>query len=152
MDNGTWWWAWLVLGLLLLVAEVAVPGGFFLMFFGASALVTGGLVGLGVVGPLWLQLVLFAVLATVALLAFRRRLLARFRVPVAATARIEAQAMSEAVLLEDLPAGGTGRAEMQGTTWNATNTGGGPLTRGERVTVARVEGLTLLVTKGTPHV
>lgn len=152
MENGAWWWAWLVLGLLLLVAEVAVAGGFFLMFFGASALVVGALVGLGVVGPLWLQLVLFAVLATVALLALRGRLLARFRVPAEATARIEAKAMSEALLLEDLPAGATGRAEMQGTTWNATNTGGAPLAKGDRVAVARVEGLTLLVTKGTPHV
>ena len=79
MDNGAWWWAWLVLGFLLLIGELAVTGGFFLMFFGASAVAVGGLVGAGVIGPLWLQLVLFAVLATVALLAFRGRLLARVR-------------------------------------------------------------------------
>ena len=35
------WWHWLVLGLLLGVAEVATAGGFFVMFFAVAALVVG---------------------------------------------------------------------------------------------------------------
>src|SRR5947207_3363813 len=48
------WWHWLVLGLLLAVAELATAGGFYLLFFGIGALLVGGLAGLGLVTEAWL--------------------------------------------------------------------------------------------------
>lgn len=30
------WWTWIILGLVLLVAEMLPPGGFYLLFFGAA--------------------------------------------------------------------------------------------------------------------
>ena len=35
------WWMWIVLGLALLMLEMATPGGFYFIFFGASALLVG---------------------------------------------------------------------------------------------------------------
>ena len=38
------WWLWVVVGLGLLAFEMAMPGGFFALFFGVGALLVGGLV------------------------------------------------------------------------------------------------------------
>ena len=35
------WWHWLVLGLLLVLAELAASGGFYIIFFGIAALIVG---------------------------------------------------------------------------------------------------------------
>ena len=74
------WWYWLLLGLALLGAEMVMPSGFFLMFFGLAALVVGAATGLGLEVPSWLQWVLFSGLAIVSLLLFRDRLLSRMKV------------------------------------------------------------------------
>src|SRR3982751_5151968 len=63
-------WAWLIGGVLLLIAEVIAPG-FFLVFIGAAAMATGLftlLFGLGT-AP---QLALFALYALVAVMLGRR--------------------------------------------------------------------------------
>ena len=41
------WWHWLVLGLLLVLAELATAGGFYVIFFGIAALTVGVLAGFG---------------------------------------------------------------------------------------------------------
>src|SRR4029078_2204269 len=35
------WWQWLLFGLVLMVAELATPGGFYLLFFGVAAVIVG---------------------------------------------------------------------------------------------------------------
>ncbi len=69
------WWLWIVLGLILLGLELSTPGGFFIAFFGAGALVVGLLTGSGLAGPVWLQWLLFSILSIVFLIFFRRPLL-----------------------------------------------------------------------------
>src|SRR6185436_15540888 len=71
------WWLWVLLGLGLLAFEMATPGGFFALFFGASALVVGVLTGAGVGGPAWMQWLLFSVVSVAALLTLRRPLQSR---------------------------------------------------------------------------
>ncbi len=41
------WWYWMLLGLVLLGAEMVTPGGFYILFFGLAALVVGTLAGAG---------------------------------------------------------------------------------------------------------
>lgn len=65
------WWYWMVLGLVLMGLELATPGGFYLLFFGLSALIVGAAGGLGFAGPDWMQWLLFSVLAVVSLILFR---------------------------------------------------------------------------------
>ena len=50
-----------------------------------------------------------------------------------------------ATLMDDLPVGGTGKAEMRGTAWTVRNGGNAALAKGERACVQRVEGLTLWI-------
>ena len=39
------WWLWILLGLLLFLAELTTPGGFYILFFGIGAVIVGILVG-----------------------------------------------------------------------------------------------------------
>jgi membrane protein implicated in regulation of membrane protease activity len=138
------WWLWLLFGLALLGLEVLTPGGFYVMFFGVSALVVGLLAGLDAGGPAWLQWLLFSGLSIVSLLLFRGRLLARFQ-QGAHAAPMDTLEGELAIPMDDLAPGAVGKAELRGTTWTAQNADDRPLARGQRCRVTRVEGLTLLI-------
>jgi hypothetical protein len=138
------WWLWLLLGLVLLMFEVAAPGGFFIMFFGAAAILVGALVALDLGGTASFQLLMFSVLAVVLLVLFRRRLLAMVG-RGGAGGSVDSLIGEAATLLEDVAAGGLGKAELRGTAWTVRNEETRNLTRGARVRVRHVDGLTLRV-------
>jgi membrane protein implicated in regulation of membrane protease activity len=134
------WWMWMVLGVALLVVEMATPGGLFAVFFGAGAFVIAGAAALGA-GPV-LQWVLYTAVS-LALLATLRSWLSRRLQASASKVPVENVVGEAALLLEDLPAGGQARAELRGTPWTARATTGAPLAKGQRCRVERVDGLTL---------
>lgn len=137
------WWAWLLLGMVLLAGEALAPGGFYLLFFGLGALAVG-LLGLGgVAGPTWFQWLLFSGLSIVALVLLRPRLLGRLHTP---ERPVDDNLIGETVTIAArIEPGGTGRGELRGSPWSVQNGGDAPLDAGERVRVERVEGLTLHV-------
>lgn len=131
------------MGLALVGAELLSPGGFYLLFFGIAAVIVGALVGMDVVSADWLQWLLFSFLAVLSLLLLRKPLLRL-------TQTHRPQAMDtmvgeSAILIEDLLPGHIGKAELRGSTWNARNVGTVPLSSGQRATVAKVDGLTILL-------
>ena len=140
------WWYWMVLGLALLGAEMTTPGGFYILFFGLSALLVGTLAGLDIVIVDWLQWLLFSVIAIVSLLLFRGPLLARMSDGRKAHANVDSIVGEVAIPLEALPAGATGKAELRGTTWTAKNVGSTAFHKGQRGKVTKVDGLTLWIT------
>jgi inner membrane protein len=140
------WWYWMVLGLALLAAEMTTPGGFYIIFFGLSALLVGTLAGLDVVNVDWLQWLLFSVMAIGSLLFFRGPLLARMSDGRKAHANVDSMVGEVAIPLEALPAGATGKAELRGTTWMAKNVGPTAFHKGQRGKVTKVDGLTLWIT------
>lgn len=136
------WWHWLVIGLLLVTAELASAGGFYVIFFGVAALVVGVLAGFGLAGPLWVQLLLFSGLSVATLVLFRARLLQWVqhdpqRPP------IDTLVGEIGVASDDLTPGAVGRVEVRGAAWTARNTAGAAVARGTRIRVVRVDGLTL---------
>lgn len=137
------WWYWLFLGLVLAGAEMLSPGGFYLLFFGIAALIVGTLAGLDVVQTVWLQWLLFSVLAIASLLLFRGPLLRMTK--HSPTHRVDTMIGESAVLLDDLPPGQTGKSELRGTTWSTRNDGSSPLAKGQRAIVTKVDGLMLWV-------
>lgn len=139
------WWYWMVLGLALLAAEMTMPGGFYILFFGLSALVVGTLAGLEVVNADWLQWLLFSLIAVGSLLLFRSPLLARLNEGRKGQPDVDSMVNEVAVALEPLAVGATGKAELRGTTWTAKNVGTASLAKGQRGKVARVEGLTIWI-------
>jgi membrane protein implicated in regulation of membrane protease activity len=135
------WWVWVLGGLVLLVAEVTTPGGFFAVFFGAGAILVGVLKALGWAGPAWAEWLVFTVLSVVSLALFREPLTRRFHLSSGKPVdRLEGET---AVVIEDVPPGGVGRAEMRGAAWTARTRSDLPLGKGRRCRVERVEGLTL---------
>ena len=137
------WWVWVSVGLALLFLEIATPGGLFFLFFGLGAVLTGGLVGLGIDEPTWVPWLLFSLLSVGSLLLFRNPLLARMKAAEGERPKVDQLAGEVALLLDDLPVGGTSKAELRGTAWTARNDGDVGLVRGQRCRVQRVEGLTL---------
>jgi inner membrane protein len=135
------WWLWVVLGLVLAAIELATPGGFFVIFFGVSAVAVGALDFLGLVRPPWLQWLLFTLFAFVALRLFRQPLLARMR--MRSGDEVDSLVGEVAVPAEALAPGQHGRAELRGSMWNARNVGAAPLAAGQRSRVVAVQGLTL---------
>ena len=138
------WWHWLVLGLLLAVAEMATAGGFYIIFFGVGALLVGTLSAFGLAGPEWVQLLLFTVFSVVSLLLFRSRLLTWLQVEPQRPP-MDTLVGEIGVTKEDLAPGGVGQVELRGTAWSGRNAGGAVLARGARCRVVRVEGLMLHV-------
>jgi hypothetical protein len=137
------WWIWLLAGLVLLLAELVTPGGFYIFFFGLGALIVGVLAGFGLAGPPWLQFLLFPGFAVLTLWLFRERLLELTRAPSADA--VDSLIGETAVAQEEISVKGIGKVEMRGTSWNARNLGESPLARGARCKVERVEGLTIFV-------
>jgi membrane protein implicated in regulation of membrane protease activity len=138
------WWHWLVAGLVLVVAEMAAAGGFYILFFGIGALIVGGLAAFGLAGPLWMQLLLFSVTSVASLALFRGRLLRSVQ-PDPQAPRVDALVGEVAIAAEDLAPGSIGKVELRGSSWSARNGGGVPVARGARCRVVRVDGLTLLI-------
>jgi len=137
------WWYWLFLGLILAGAEMLSPGGFYLLFFGIAALIVGALAGMDIVQTVWLQWLLFSVLAVTSLVLFRGPLLRMTQ--HTPTRNVDTMIGESAVLLDDLPPGQTGKSELRGTTWSTRNDSSSPLAKGQRAIVTKVDGLMLWV-------
>lgn len=138
------WWHWLVLGLLLVVAELATPGGFYIVFFGLAAVLVGVLAGAGVSGPLWVQVALFGVISLLGLVFFRARLLKLMQLDPQAPA-VDTLVGEIGTAAETLSPGAIGKVELRGSSWSARNTSEATLLTGARCQVIRVDGLTLFV-------
>jgi membrane protein implicated in regulation of membrane protease activity len=137
------WWMWLAAGLALVVAELATPGGFVIIFFGIAALVIGVLGLLGVVSSAPLQFLLFSVLSIGSLALLRARLQSKLRTPGASN--VDSLIGDLAIPQERLSPGVVGKVEVRGSTWSARNTSSVTLDPGQRARVAAVDGLTLAV-------
>ncbi len=136
------WWLWILLGLALAALELVSAGGFYLIFFGVSAIFIGLMTIMGLAGPLWLQMVAFALLSVILLTAFRRPILGMLQVD---TAPVDSLVGEIAVTLDAIEPGAVGRAELRGSTWSARNQHDAQLARGQRCRVARVDGLMLFL-------
>lgn len=140
------WWYWMLLGLALLGVEMMTPGGFYILFFGLSALLVGTLAGLDLVQTDWLQWLLFSGIAVGSLLVLRGPLLATIKKDSTAMPDVDSMVGELAIPIAPLMVGETGKAELRGTAWTAKNVGATPLGKGQRGKVTRVDGLTLWIT------
>ena len=138
------WWMWAVLGFALLMLEMATPGGFYFIFFGASAFVVGALDLAGFTGSAWMEWMLFSIFAAGTTALFRQKVLERFG-PKMPSGEVDTLIGEVATPLEGIQPGGVGKAELRGTSWNAFNAGSQGLSRGQRCLVERVDGLTLFI-------
>ncbi len=136
------WWIWVLVAIFLLTLEffaTTLHSG----FFAAGALLVAALVASGIGGPLWAQLLTFTAFSLATLFFIRPYVVRKLRLNE--TKVVDTMVGEQATALEDMPAAAYGRAEMRGSTWSAQNIGATNLTRGQRCTVERTEGLMLYV-------
>jgi membrane protein implicated in regulation of membrane protease activity len=120
-----------------------VNAQFYLVFIGSAALVVGLVDLAGLHAADWLQWTVFAVLATVSMVAFRRRVYERLRGHLPA---VNAGPKGEIVVMPTvLQPGETCRLEHRGSSWSALNAGQSVIDAGARARIQRVDGLTLVV-------
>ena len=138
------WWGWMILGALLLGAELlGVDAAFYLVFIGLAAVITGLLEVFGLNLEPWAQWLVFALVALVLMVFFRKQLYSRLRGggvgyevgPAGDTIRLEA----------GLEPGARGRIAYRGSEWTIINAGDQALEKGQQVEINAVEGLTLKV-------
>ena len=136
LDNLEPGWLWMIGGVLLLIAEVIAPG-FFLVFIGAAAILTGlftVLFGLGL-AP---QLALFVLYALLAVLVGRRFYGNRNSDSADPllndrAGRLVGKVVTVVAEVDDH----NGRVRVGDSEWNAR---GGPAAAGERVRITGVDG------------
>lgn len=135
------WWIWVILGFCLLGIEMLTIG-VHVGFFAVGAFVVAVLAGLDIAGPLWVQLMLFALISCAGLFLVRPFLLKRLRIQ---TKEVDSFVGEKAMAISDIAVEGFGKAEMRGSAWNARNVGTMPISAGQRCTVEQVQGLTILI-------
>jgi membrane protein implicated in regulation of membrane protease activity len=138
------WWAWIAVGAILLGSELGfVDAQFYLVFVGGSALVVGFLDLAGLLPAVWMQWLLFALLAIFSMVAFRRRIYERMRRKLPTIK--QGPAGETVVLPAELRPGESCRLEYCGSSWDAVNGGKNPIAAGQRARIGRVDGLTLVL-------
>ncbi len=138
------WWAWMILGAVLLGAELfAVDAQFYLVFLGVSAAVVGLATLFGVVMPEWGQWLAFAIISLAFFLTFRKALYEKLR---SGGQGFENTISGDSVTVTDeLEPGGKARAKYRGTEWTIRNVGETAISAGSRAKVVKADGVTLHV-------
>ncbi|MQY00244.1 NfeD family protein [Sinorhizobium medicae] len=137
-------WSWWVLGLLLLAAELALPG-VFLVWIALAALVTGALSLFFWEAPFWswqLQFVAFALLSVASVLIGRRFVSSSAESDEPLLNRRGESLVGRTAVLEQPIAEGRGRVRLDDTTWAVK---GPDLPVGTRVRIVASSGRHLTV-------
>lgn len=138
------WWGWLIIGAVLLGAELlAVDAQFYLVFLGISAALVGLAGLLGITMPEWMQWTAFAALSLISFFTFRKSLYEKIR--GGAVGFHETLAGNTVNVHLDLAPGDEARIEYRGSKWTAKNVGSALISAGSRARVVKSEGLTLHV-------
>jgi membrane protein implicated in regulation of membrane protease activity len=142
-----WRWIWLIAAAVFGMAELAVPGTFFMVSFAAGAIVAAivSFAGLDPVGS-WIVFVAVTAVALVLLLPIGRRI---NRAHTQGSSGVGADRWTgrAAVVIEDIPGGvhGTGLVRIEREEWRAESADGAPVGVGTEVQVLRVDGTRLVV-------
>ena len=136
------WWGWIIFGALLLGSELLiVDAGFYLVFIGIAAALTGVIELAGIGLEPWLQWVVFSIAALVLMVLFRKKLYDKLR---GSGVGYEIGPSGEIVTVEQsLQPGETGRLAYRGTEWTVVNNSDQVFVQGQHVQISGVEGLTL---------
>lgn len=136
------WWYWVALGLALAALELAMPSGFFAVFFAVAAVLVGLLELAGLLERAWMEWVMFPLVALGSLAIFRRPLLQWMR-RGRGEDTVDSLVGEVAFAADVIAPGEHGRVELRGSTWMARNLDVSPLARGQRCRVVAVRGIEL---------
>jgi len=135
------WWAWLVVGAVLLATETAIQTDFWLALLGVAAFGMAGLVRFGLIETIWVQWTTFGVLAVFFTVFVRKQIHAKL---MGSAPGLKAELIGEyGTVQSEIAPAAIGSVELRGSSWKARNVGDSPLAPGARVRVEAVDGLLL---------
>ena len=133
---------WIIIAIAFLAIELGTVTLVSLWFVGGSlAAMIAALCG----APLWLQVLIFA-LVSLALLLLVRPFLRKYVDPHKIKTNVDALTGKQAVVIEPINnLAGTGAIRLEGNIWTARSVDGKTITAGTVVTVASIEGVKAMV-------
>ena len=136
------WWGWMIIGAMLLGSELMiVDAGFYLVFIGIAAALTGLVEFAGIQLEPWAQWALFSVLSLVLMVLFRKKLYDKLR---GSGVGYKTGPAGEIVTVEQtLQPGESGRLAYRGTEWTVINCSDEVFEQGQHVQIHSVDGLKL---------
>ncbi|MCP4768876.1 MAG: NfeD family protein [Gammaproteobacteria bacterium] len=136
------WWGWMIFGAMLFGSELLiVDAGFYLVFIGIAAALTGAIELAGANLEPWLQWALFSIISLVSMVLFRKQLYDKLR---GSAVGYQIGPTGEIVTVEQtLQPGESGRLAYRGTEWTAVNTSDQVMEQGKHVQISGVDSLTL---------
>ena len=138
------WWAWCILGAVVIGIELlAVDAQFYLVFAGVAAVTVGLLNLVGLELPVAGQWLLFAVLAVGAMFTLRRPIYAKLM--SRPFGNVSTDLDQRVVLPQELAPGKTCRIEYRGSGWTAMNIGDQSIPPGGAARIDSIDGVTLRV-------
>jgi inner membrane protein len=138
------WWTWLVAGLVLMTAEILLPTGFYVFFFGVGSVATAILASTGLLPSFVSQGLAFVSISLVCVALLRKPLLGKFHFRTN-TQPVDSLVGETAKALESIDPQAIGKVELRGSSWSALNTGDAPISANVRCRVEGIDGLTLQV-------
>jgi inner membrane protein len=134
---------WAIAGVGMIIADLLF-GTFFILFTGAAALITALLIWTGILpqDPTW-HWVSFAVLSTLGLLLFRKKLSSLFGKDGKET--YDDHKGQIVVVKDTILAHSRGKVMYRGTEWYAQSENALEITTGTEVIIVATEGITLIV-------
>jgi inner membrane protein len=134
---------WFIIGLVLFLMELIVPG-FFIFFFGVGAWVTALFCIIGDPG-INTQIIIFAITSVLSLIGLRRIIKKKFFYnKTNSSDDVEDEFTGkEALATVDFGGEKNGKVEFKGTTWTSESTSN--IRQGQRVTIIRKDSFKLIV-------
>jgi len=134
---------WFLIGLALFLLELVVPG-FIIFFFGVGAWVTALICLMGNPG-INLQIVIFAVVSVLSLMALRRMIQRKFFYSKGNKSEAVEDEFTgkEGIAITDFGKDKKGKVEFKGTIWNAESDS--EIKEGKAVIIIKIENLVLKV-------
>ncbi len=137
------WLAWLVLSLVLMIVEMT-SFDFFVTCFAIGAL--GGMCGALIGLPLWVQVLVWAVVSMLSIFFIRPVLTAHIH-KGGKDRRSNADALLDkrGVVIDPIPVGGHGYVKIDGDEWRSVSASGAEITTGTTVRVVSRDSIILTV-------
>ena len=139
------WWGWIIVGIVLFASELLlIDAAFYLVFIGTAAIIIGLILTIDPTLSTSIQWILFAILAIVSMVFFRKKLYKKIRGNLPGYK----QGLTGDIiqLPEPLAPGDSCRLDYRGTTWTVVNRGTDTIPINTDIKIDKVEGLTLILT------
>ncbi|TLU98973.1 NfeD family protein [Dyadobacter luticola] len=133
---------WLIVGLIMLLAELASVLLVF-VFFAAGALLTSLLTTVGLLPSTEAQILAFSAISLISLMVFRKNV--RMLLSKSPSSEYNEFIGETALVIKDIPNNGEGKIYYRGAEWKAVSFNHSSISAGSKVVITKTDGIILTV-------